>query len=157
MQGCFPPLIFHSNAPSTLPSGHQPQQLHPEPMGFGELGLQEAFMVGKPSESSTGHGENEELGLDSSSEDCEGVGVNIPSANSEESALLVPLSSRLHAWLHLCSGPAVTSIWILGFTGKLSSKFVPSSAATQQEKITYGEGKTRRDFRLLGQQVVLQT
>lgn len=114
-------------------------------------------MVGKPSESSTGHGENEELGLDSSSEDCEGVGVNIPSANSEESALLVPLSSRLHAWLHLCSDPAVTSIWILGFTGKLSSKFVPSSAATQQEKITYGEGKTRRDFRLLGQQVVLQT
>lgn len=91
-------------------------------------------MVGKPSESSTGHGENEELGLDSSSEDCEGVGVNIPSANCEEPALLVPLSSRLHAWLHLCSGPAVTSIWILGFTGKLSSKFVPSSAATQQEK-----------------------
>lgn len=78
--------------------------------------------------------ENEGLGPGTGSEEYERAGVNILSANSKESALLVPLSARVHASLHLCSGPAVTSIWILGSAGKLSSKFVPSSAATQQKK-----------------------
>lgn len=81
-----------------------------------------------------GTGQNEGLGLGRGREDCEGAGVNIPSAHSRESALLVPSSSRGYASLRPCSGPAVTSIWILGFPGKLSSKFVPSSAATQQKK-----------------------